>query len=64
MQCEKVSAYNLIMKPKTTIKKLGGIKAAAIALGYTENALRYWLRVGKIPRHAQKWIRIVIQEKT
>lgn len=51
------------MNPKTTIKKLGGLKAAAIKLGYTENALRYWLRINKIPRHAQKWIAIVMAGK-
>lgn len=51
------------MNPKTVIKKLGGINAAAIELGYTANALRYWLRKGKIPRHAQKWIAIVLAGK-
>lgn len=51
------------MNPKTVIRKLGGRKAAAVALGYTENALRYWLRIGKVPRHAQKWIAIVLAGK-
>lgn len=51
------------MNPKTVIRKLGGLKAAAIRLGYTDNALRYWLRIGKIPRRAQKWIAIVMAGK-
>jgi len=51
------------MNPKTVIRKLGGLKVAAVKLSYTENALRYWLRTNKIPKHAQKWIAIVLAGK-
>ena len=63
LQLKNTCAYNGTMKPKTIVKKMGGIDKTAARLGYTTRAIRYWLAADKIPRHAQKWIAIVLAGK-
>lgn len=42
------------MKPEQLLKKFkGDILRAAVAIGYTESAIRYWLKEGRIPPKAQ-----------
>lgn len=46
------------MTPKQVIKHYGNgdLREAAYRLGYSENALRYWVKKNRVPRHAQKRI--------
>ncbi len=48
--------YKADMTPKQVIKHYGNgdLREAAYRLGYSENALRYWVKKNRVPRHAQK----------
>ena len=50
--------YKTDMTPKQVIKHYGNgdLREAAYQLKYSENALRYWLKQNRVPRHAQKRI--------
>lgn len=50
--------YKVGMTPKQVIKHYGNgdLREAAYRLGYSENALRYWVKKNRVPRHAQKRI--------
>jgi len=44
------------MTPTQLIRFYKSQAAAARALGYTRSTVHLWVRDGKIPKHAQKWI--------
>ncbi len=52
------------MTPKQLLEFYGGSPlAAAHAIGYTEPAVRHWIKDGKIPYKSQRIIEIVTSSK-